>query len=768
MISYNLPRCLFNAYVLRDKPNAADVITIDSEDDADEIELTDTNVDINHWYSDMLRSLERQYPTQFEKITKEVMRNADQDTNSDGAKRISKSKRRSLKTVLGFLFTAACAGDGANIFENLYHHNVEKRVGAMKYLVQHLNNSGFSDDSKNLLRDSIAERLSDDSPLVVLEALRFDAQSLVQMLEQRQLIEKLKEILKRSLHNAQWNQVARAAITHITSELVCSESNWSEIFFATWPFLFPISQQDIGLNQLVIQSPLNRLVPLLNCCQHSLKNVDQISQFIVKTIAENRQQINHPDVLLATVQTALSDKHLTVHTAYFGVLLAANVIPSKCPPATARVILDIIIKVNDQHNNKLTVAKDNQVATLTRTLSTKNLYPIQLHLMCLADIIKSVEFAHETTFDDAADTSSQLKIKLIEIILNGLWTSEPKIEPLYQHTFKTFVAKTMPTVAQQVDFFSHFYVAHFLELQDISPVLQVQAIRVLTELLTNSDSVDCSLASLIRIISGCSSPHDAIRSCTIDTLKTLLISASLEPQFKLLIEKILARTEELLLDDNQLVLVIYRVFTKAKPLDKLLERIFELIATASTATLDHALALHLTTHINNTAWCRKIGASSLRVLNTIPRARHVIGVQQSAIVRLTLLRFTMETVAVLRSPTDHWTFLLTCLQNNQAQLQAAKGSNMVVAVAALNVFHAELFAQLPEKHRNELVKQVLLITVDSPDADVLLAAGKFMRRIDLDVVNHWEVLQAMQRVDVVAPLDKGELVLFSIAFCSYL
>lgn len=747
--------CIFNAYVLRGKPDSADVITIDSEDDDDEIELTDTNVDINHWYSDMLRSLERQYPIQFEKITKEVMRSADKDTEV-GAKTISKSKRRSLKTVLGFLFTAACSGDGANIFENLYHHNVEKRVGAMKYLVQHLNNSGFSDDSKNLLRDSIAERLSDDSPLVVAEALRFDTQSLIQMLELNQLIEKLKQILSRSIYNVKWNQVAFLAISHITSELVCNADNWADIFFATWPFLFPINPTDIRLNQHVIQSPLNKLVPLLNQCKHSLKNVDQITQFIVRTIADNRNKVNNPEKLLATVQTALSEKHLTVRNAYFGVLLAANVIPSKCPPSTARVILDIISKVNDQHQDKFTVAKDNQVSTLTRTLSTLNMYPIQLHLMCLSDIIRSVEFAPATVFDSVDDSSMQLKIKLVETILNGLWTTAPHIEALYQDTFKTFVSKTMPSVGEQVEFFSNFYVAHFLEIQDISPLFQVQAIRVLTELLKNSDSVFCSLASLIRIISGLSSPHDAIRSCTIDTLQTLINTNSLDSQFSLLISKVLARTEELLLDENQLVLVIYRVFTKSKPLQSLLEKIFDIIALDSTSTLDHALALNLVTHINNVNWCRKIAPSSLRVLKTLSSTRHIVGIQTSAIIRLTLLRFNIETAAVLRSPTDSWFFVLTCLKNFQAVLQLPKGSNVSVVVTALNVFHAELFSALPEKHRNELMKQVLVITVESPDSEVLLAAGKFMRRIDLDVVNHLDVLLAMQQVDVIAPEEKGK------------
>lgn len=95
-------RCILNAYVLRDKIES-DVITIESEREEDEeeegedIQLTEDNINIfyvNIWYTELLKSLDRQYPSVFDKITKEIMKDPED-------KRVSNNKKKSLKTVLG-------------------------------------------------------------------------------------------------------------------------------------------------------------------------------------------------------------------------------------------------------------------------------------------------------------------------------------------------------------------------------------------------------------------------------------------------------------------------------------------------------------------------------------------------------------------------------------------------------------------------------------------------------------------------------------------
>lgn len=91
----NVVRCALNSYILKEKLAADDVITIDSDDDCDEIPLSDSNLDVSQWYSTYLRSLERQYPDVMAKVMKQVLA-----VNNSS---MSAQRKAALKAVLGFL-----------------------------------------------------------------------------------------------------------------------------------------------------------------------------------------------------------------------------------------------------------------------------------------------------------------------------------------------------------------------------------------------------------------------------------------------------------------------------------------------------------------------------------------------------------------------------------------------------------------------------------------------------------------------------------------
>lgn len=141
-------RCTLDSFILTEKIDDS-VIEIES---GNEDEVMDDEKSITTWYTNILKSLERRYPSTFEAIVKEIIR-------SDN-KSMSELKKRSLKKVLSFLFTVVCADDNVNLFEKLYHYNAQQRVEAIKFLVNNLSKMSFSDDSKSLLKGSIAENLA--------------------------------------------------------------------------------------------------------------------------------------------------------------------------------------------------------------------------------------------------------------------------------------------------------------------------------------------------------------------------------------------------------------------------------------------------------------------------------------------------------------------------------------------------------------------------------------------------------------------------------
>lgn len=78
-----------DSYIIREK-SESDVILIES--DNEDIEMTEDNVNVNQWYSQMLKKMERQYPEIFDQVTKSIMLEKSNENSN---------KNKSLKTVLG-------------------------------------------------------------------------------------------------------------------------------------------------------------------------------------------------------------------------------------------------------------------------------------------------------------------------------------------------------------------------------------------------------------------------------------------------------------------------------------------------------------------------------------------------------------------------------------------------------------------------------------------------------------------------------------------
>lgn len=786
--------CILDAYVLREKPDP-DVIVIESDEDEDEIQLSDGNMDINHWYTELLKLVDRQYPGQFEQITKEIMQcsgpsadDAENGTDSGAINRttISNSKRKSLQTVLGFLFTASCADDGSNIFENLYHHCTENRVAAMRYLVKNYENLCFSDDSKKLLRDSIAERLSDDAPTVVLEVLKLDVAELTQLLDGVVLVDKLRAILMRSLGDERWNPVALAAIGLLTDLSVASADNADVIFLALWPYLWPARESDRRLFDAVVSSPFRRYIPAFGKLA-DLNGKRRPDKYSEATLQQSLQQVDAwpgIELLLPTIRRTVLQKapKKGVRRAFYALLLLGQV-PDDATPQLATEIIEMVAAITERLRDSLVPlpstdsseadASDVDVSVVVRHMLAKNEVPTAVIVRCLRNVVTRTSVKPLHSYDlTAASSSANLQFRLQAFIftLDRVYASKHDVT-LYSSVLSTFLRRFLPEPRDILEFFSNFFVAHRYSAAGITPANQVQAIRVLEQKLATIQDLKTalSLPALVKILTGLSAPFATVRACTLACLDRLCDRGDdLPPNVRLLLRKVLAHREELQLDETQLLLVLYRVFAKGSELKRMLDSIFDIV-TSPTATADgpvspllHAIVLDIFKHINDAEWLRRIASSSLLVLQ---RARDewaakqasghhglcVLDPFQSDIVKSTLFRLNSSTIAVLQ-PADSttWQFVLLALRCHHLMLVQPASST---AIVAMDVFDADTFAQLSARHQSELVRIVLEVSCESPDSDVLLSAGKLMRRIALDAALHTDVFAAMVEVEaaVAAP-----------------
>lgn len=803
-------RCILDAYVLREKPDP-DVIVIESDneddDDVNGIQLYDGNMEINQWYSELLKLLDRQYPKQFEQITKEIMQcstaasanDADQqndDDNDDGTfvtaptpATLSHIKRKSLQTVLGFLFTAACADDGSNIFENLYHHCTENRVAAMRYLVKNYDSLCFSDDSKKLLRDSIAERLADDSPAVVLEVLKLDVAELVQLLDPAVLVDKLRAILTRSLGDERWHYVAKEAIKLITCDTIVNDDNADLIFLSLWPYLWPARPSSRQLFDAVVSSPFRRRV----ACFEDLAKMEsrKTSKYSMATLQHGFQMLGGQNkwpglermlpVIRRTVLLRAPKKG--VRKAFYALLLLAQV-PRYLRPQLAVEIIETAAALVERLRPSLVVVADidgDDMHAVVAHMLEKNVVPTAVIGWCLQNIVARMDGRPLDAYDFtparlAANADLQFRLRTFVFALDRVYERDGE---QYAPTLSTFLQRALPRPVDVLEFFGNFFVAHRIREAGITAATQVKAIRVLEKKLATIElgSGELTLTALVNMLAGLTSPFATVRKCTLRCLDALAERAELPDSQRLLLERVLAHREELHVDETQLLWILYRVFAKSKELKKMLGDIFELIGAGqkplenanAVSPLLHAIVLDLFKHINDADWLRRIAPGSLRVLRaandewTERRAAGHSGLCildpfQSDIIKSTLFRLNGDTVSVLRASggavaTDAWQFVLLALSSHQLLLQISRGANGLseattsAAIVAMEVFDGDLFAALPAKHQSELVRNVLRISCESADADVLLAIGKLMRRIRLDVGLHVDVFEAMIAVE---------------------
>lgn len=782
--------CILDAYVLREKPDP-DVIVIESDnedDEDDEIQLSDGNKDINHWYSELLKLLDRQYPVQFEQITKEIMQcsigsdaGTDGETTTGQKATISNSKRKSLQTVLGFLFTAACADDGSNIFENLYHHCTENRVVAMRYLVKNYDNLCFSDDSKKLLRDSIAERLADDSPLVVFEVLKLDIEELAQLLDAAALVDKLRAILTRSLGDERWHYVAVAAIELITSEAVATVDNADVIFMSLWPYLWPSCAADQPLFDAVVSSPFGRYVPAFAQLSEpdGRRRPEKYSESqLQKQLHSTDGQWPGLERLLPVIRRTVLQKAARkgVRKAFYALLLLGE-IPGNCSPQLAGEIVDTVAAIADRLQTNLVTLPNDQsgMSVVIAHMLATNKVPTAVIARCLTNVVQRTALQPLVSYDITAaalahNADLQFRLKTFIFALDRVCSSK-RDGPTYAPVLSTFLRRSLPQPGDIFEFFSNFFVAHRIETAAISPASQVQAIRVLeTKLASVAGLEQLSLPALIKILTGLSAPYATVRTCTLRCLDQLVERDAVPATWRLLVRKVLAHREELELDETQLQLVLYRVFAKNKELKKTLATIFDLVTGADATVVSpllHSIVLDICKHINDGDWLRRIAASSLSVLRsaaaewTAKRAAETGGNVlctldpfQSAIIKSTLFRLNADTLAVMRAPdSDMYQFVLLALRQHQLLLLVPKSSGDAqarftsAAIVAMEVFDGDSFARLPPGHQSELVRTVLQVSCESGDSDVLLAIGKLMRRIRLDAALHADIFEAMVTVE---------------------
>lgn len=694
------------------------------------------NSAVNTWYTNLLKRLERQYSNVFDRVVKDIMRSDDTT--------LSVAKRNSLKTVLGFLFTVVCTDDNVNIFEKLYHHNAQYRIEAVKYLVKNMEKMCFSDDSKDLLKDSIAERLSDDSPNVVNEALKFSTVNLVKIVGRKNLQLKLIAILAHTQKNPSvWETAGFAAIEHLTAPSICTQESYTIILIAVLPFLLQSTCLSFKFVQQIVQSALAKHVQFVRKCQEVIANDQNKDTGHAKILElfEQKQGLPAASHIISIIRNT-DEPEMSVSKAFYAMLLLAYSIRSNCPPELSLKILDVI----GQYERVVKKAHvcDNAKWMATAAIGT---YPLNLNIACIKNIVDNTNFTSlkldENQISFAHPSTPLILLhKLFEVLMSGMakFKRKPAESQLFKEGLDYMVTALLPTTANKIEFFSNYFIvntieagpaaAHYINTDSKLQVLTIKYFNTIVSDAKLSAATSLSLSAFIRILSSLRSSRVEVREAAFETLQVV---AKQQVEYSPLIEKLLQRNDEILMDENQLAMILFTISQKSN-MKSIFDKFVAYIASEDSDLTLVALLLGNLTHVNSDKVLGKVASAAASVLTAaaeVGTKQTVLDPYRSHIVHNVLSRYTAETIKLVRKSNTVWQVLLQAVNSHNVLLTLNNKSLAATVVAVQNI-DDEAFNNLTQDHQKQFLRAAIQSTTFTDSVDTIGALAKFLKQITVD------------------------------------
>jgi U3 small nucleolar RNA-associated protein 10 len=432
-------------------------------------------VSLTQWYSRFLKSLEQQYAETFDKIIKEIMSSDEKQQNS--SPQLTESKRNALKTVLSFLLKVSHTHNDTSIFENLYHHNENRRAEAVKYLIENLEKIQIAEGGGDLVKDSLVERLSDDSPLVVLEVLAVRPSILVKTLTAEGYFQKLEHVLEKCLQNIEkWGQVLPKVVASMTDKAIAKVDE-AKILLAIFPLLFPSSEANMTMVGNILQSSFGKRNKFLATVagQWNQKNTTFASISKAVHTALQRKNLLPP---FEALQRVLPVEGSSFSKMYFNTFLLIHSL-STDNESTIEVCHQLLdgttaklaqleaddpnggIKFADAFNSKYDILPSDILVLLIKRI-----------IECLATQavtenlnVKQMDLVNQSV-------AVGLKLKIFEILLTKFFEAtqfkDKAMMAVYGKVLKEFLDLFHVTFDDKVEFLSHFYLGQAIKPEPLA------------------------------------------------------------------------------------------------------------------------------------------------------------------------------------------------------------------------------------------------------------------------------------------------------------
>ncbi|XP_052893441.1 HEAT repeat-containing protein 1 homolog [Anopheles moucheti] len=694
--------------------------------DTDEEDFVNKDQNVIDWYSEFLKCFERQYPTAFDKIVKRVMKG-----------QYSSKKRNALRNVLGFLLQASYNENETSVFENLFHYNSDRRIHAVQYLVANMHILKQKSHGKmDLLRDSVRERLDDDSCGVVAELLQLPATELKSIVGAEELINKLSNlVLKCAAKQSDWKYVTPRLIQLLTDDCICRGADVNRLIVTLYPLLFPIGDHPVGRK---------------NAAELLSSSFGQ--QYLATQFYGNESNCN---AMLTILQDA--GQCTNPIQVCFNVLLLSNALPKPCTVEQADRVLEYAIK--QLANNRFQYAQTSDI----QCLQEKKL-PLDLITVPIQYIIERVVFEPIAVMNfECQNVSLKLRLRIFNELLShycAIDAKHDKLREIFHNLLKSLLVRLYPKPADRIEFLSNFYTVHLIESASkdetinflINTKLQIRCQRLLLVILEQLPESDCKITtnSFINIMLSLTSNSAVVRECGLKTIERIVALQKVNGLPKAsnsFLQNLVKRREELTMDGEQLSLVMFAEFSleDEKSLKPTLQSFIARTADPSTPTYIVCGIMDLMKLLDDPLVLVNSASKGVSIVERVneDNDRIVFDAYESKLLQLLIGRFNEDMIEHFAKSEICQRLVTLTLRCDKLLVLPTERKLYTPAIMMIEGLGTEMFELLPKPYAKELLQGIVEAATLSHHPETNAATSKLFKNITVDAELVVDMLSAM-------------------------
>lgn len=720
-----------------DDGNESDIEIIDEEDES--------SGKVLNWYALFVKDLERQYPDAFDKVVKEQM-----SSNSKN----SPKRRNQLSKLLGFKPAIAHKVGGTYLFENLNHVNAKLRIEAVNYIAKEFD--ALKAENSDFVKESIINRLNDDTPEVVNAALDIPNDSLKEVLNEIDATNSFVAIVGKGAKK--WKPVVKKAITKFCKIEILPVNQ--ETVLALVQYLFPNSEETAKLTWQILNSEWGKKFGLANKTKDLKGSIKgdhlKLCEVIFKALFVDKT-VNLDNIL----DENQLNKSNTSDVCFYMLLKTSCLKNASVEELSA--ILNLLLE--SVENRSIVHSSEGQVFSSTIMpefikLCRENNMLFQIIEYIFSRVIEDMNIKDiPKPWCDVCKTPETILIRrLYEICVIGC--AIPSYGENYVALLQKLLEKFFKNAREKFEFIANFACGHILYATDpkdvIGPELQLRSLKLLANFLAvqeNEKWLYDSDVVVLTILFCLNNPITAIRECVIDIVNKLLRE---EPDKKLiyvqLYEELMAHKEELVLDHNQITQVLNTILTM-KDQNKMFRRncLLKLVGILNSDAPSHIKSsfLKILCEVNNAVAFPHIVQALKALEQTLSEnefnTRFTFDIYESNMFQSVYSHINESTISTF-SKEQVWNSIQAGLKEYRECILREDQSFVSPAVLILKQIDENVFNKVPEEKSNDLVYLIACAGAVSNNPSISSVASKVMKKIHLKFSHFKPILEKMLHV----------------------